>query len=132
MPEQNAGFVSLVGSSGAELPAVWLHWSILVFPLQKIFLSRLFLKDFSMYEGVYQDNWNVGQIRVVATATGLEVEMPRLDEMNVSYNPQWRPYTKHNFTTTIDGNDLLVRFEEDEQGRMTYIVHRAFVGQRID
>jgi hypothetical protein len=58
--------------------------------------------------------------------------MPLLDQLGISYNPDWRPYTKHNFTTTIDGYDLLVRFEADEEGTMQYVVHRAFVGQRIE
>ena len=134
LPDQNAGFVSLVGQSGAELPsAVLASLEYFGLPPAEDFPSEALPEvDFSIYEGTYQDNWNVGQIRVVATATGLEVEMPRLDEMNVPYNPQWRPYTKHNFTTTIDGYDLLVRFEEDEQGQMQYIVHRAFVGQRVE
>ena len=134
IPEQNAGFVSLVGGTGLELPsAVLASLEYFGLPSAEDFPSdALPVSDFSIYEGVYQDNWNVGEIRVVANASGLEVEMPRLDEMNVSYDSQWRPYTKHNFTTNIDGYDLLVRFESDSEGRMQYIVHRAFVGQRIE
>ena len=134
LPDQNAGFVSLVGYSGAELPsAVLASLEYFGLPSAEDFPSEALPEnDFSIYEGTYQDNWNVGEIRVSATSLGLEVEMPRLDEMNVSYDPQWRPYTKHNFTTMIDGYDLLVRFEEDSQGRIQYIVHRAFVGQRIE
>ncbi|MAA80054.1 MAG: hypothetical protein CL916_12435, partial [Deltaproteobacteria bacterium] len=134
IPEQNAGFVSLVGSTGAELPsAVLASLDYFGLPPARDFPSEALPEnDFSIYEGVYQDNWNVGEVRITAMPSGLEVEMPRLDEMNVMYDPQWRPYTKHNFTTTIDGYDLLVRFEEGDTGQMEYIVHRAFVAQRTE
>lgn len=132
IPEKNAGFVSLVGRSGVELPSAVLA-SLEYFglpPAEDFPADALPEVDFSKYEGVYQDNWNVGEVRITATASGLEVEMPRLDEMNVLYDERWRPYTRHNFTTRIDGYDLLVRFEEDDAGRIQYIVHRAFVAQR--
>lgn len=132
LPEHNAGFVSLVGSSGVELPSAVLA-SLEYFglpPAQDFPSDALPVSDLSIYEGTYQDNWNVGEMQITATEVGLEVVMPRLDEMNVTYDTNWRPYTKHNFTTTIDGYELLVRFEPDETGMMQYIIHRAFVAQR--
>jgi hypothetical protein len=134
LPEYNAGFVSLVGSSGVELPSAVLA-SLQYFglpPAQDFPSDALPASDLSIYEGVYLDNWNVGEIQITATDAGLEVAMPRLDEMNVTYDTQWRPYTKHNFTTTIDGYELLIRFESDDTGTMKYVVHRAFVGQRVE
>ena len=78
------------------------------------------------------DEWNVGEIVLTATPIGLEVQMPRLDDMGVVYNKRWRPYTKHNFLTTIDGENILVRIEMDEQGMAEFVVHRTFVARRIE
>ena len=90
------------------------------------------MSDLSIYEGNYVDDWNVGEIRLTVGSLGLMVEMPRLDEMGVVYDPVWRPYTKHNFRTTIDGYDILLRFEMDAQGVPEFVVHRAFVGRRVE
>ena len=134
LPDHNAGFVSLVGLDGAELPnAVLASLSYFGLPPAEDFPQEgQALTDLSIYEGVYEDRWNLGVLQITATDTVLLVEMPLLDQMGISYNPEWRPYTKHNFTTTIDGHDLLVRFEADEEGAIQYVVHRAFVAERIE
>ena len=61
-----------------------------------------------------------------ATST---VNMPRLDEYGVSYDPIWQPYSVDTFLTTIDGNNILIGFVE-ENGVIQYITHRAFVAHR--
>lgn len=134
LPEHNAGFVSLVGMDGMELPsAVISSLSYFGLPQAEDFPQEAFPNfDFEIYTGVYEDRWNVGEIIVQSTSQGLQVELPKLDQMGVSYNPEWKPYTLHTFTTMIDGYDLLIRFEADENGVMQYIVHRAFVGQRVE
>jgi len=134
LPEHNAGFISLVGATGVQLPSAVIS-AIQYFGLPEAgdFPSEaLALQDLSLYEGTYIDDWNVGEIHLTANVLWLEVEMPRLDEMGVIYDSKWRPYTKHNFQTKIDGYDILLRFEMDSQGRPEFIVHRAFVGNRVE
>ena len=134
LPEYNAGFVSLVGATGVELPSAIIA-AIRYFGLPEAIdfpIEGMALTDFSVYEGTYVDDWNVGEIVLTATPIGLEVEMPRLDAMGIVYNKRWRPYTKHNFLTTIDGTNVLIRFEMDEQGMAEFVVHRTFVGSRIE
>ena len=134
LPEYNAGMVSLVGATGVELPSAVME-GIRYFGLPEAIdfpTEGLALTDFSVYEGTYMDDWNVGEIVLTATPIGLEVQMPRLDEMGVLYNKRWRPYTKHNFFTTIDGENILVRIEMDEQGMAEFVVHRTFVGHRVE
>ena len=87
------------------------------------------LEDLSSYTGTYFDSWNVGEIQVQDNGSHLTVSMPRLEEYNVSYDPIWQPYARDSFITTIDGNNIVIGFVE-ENGVMQYITHRAFVAHR--
>ena len=86
-------------------------------------------EDLSIYTGTYFDNWNVGENSIESNESHLTVNIPRLDEYGVNYDPIWQPYSVDTFLTTIDGNNILIGFVEGKWV-IQYITHRAFVAHR--
>ncbi len=132
LPEHNLGFVFLAGADYAHLSSSLIELltqlELLGSP-QETPEAWLPLSELSSYTGTYFDSWNVGEIAIQDSGTHLTVSMPRLDEYAVSYDPVWQPYARDSFITTIDGNNIVIGFVE-ENGVMQYVTHRAFVAHR--
>ena len=132
LPDHNIGFVFLAGADYAHLSSSLIELLAELDALgeaQESPSEWYPRNDLSVYAGTYFDSWNVGEIQIEDSETHLTVNMPRLNEYSVSYNPIWQPYSIDTFSTNIDGNNILISFVE-ENGVIQYVAHRAFVARR--
>lgn len=85
---------------------------------------------FGQFEGLYQDDINVGEITVQKQGVDLHITMPLLDQMSIPYEPVLIPNGGNNFLLGVQGIHILATFIPDETGVMRYFRTRVFVGTR--
>lgn len=86
-----------------------------------------------VHVGTYQDDFNVGEVRVSREGDGLVVEMPVLDALDFEYDPVLVGISTNLWYVDIMGAWYDLRFLDPEgTGASAYLASRAFVAARQD
>ena len=80
--------------------------------------------------GTYVDEYNVGTIHVTRTEAGLGVEMPDLEELGYTVEPDLLTYADTIFWLTIDGQAYDLTFIGMPGEPSGFVKNRAFAGTR--
>jgi len=133
VPGLRFGFIALANADGARFTKSWVTALTTLAELPAPSSPPDLEPDpatFSLMEGTYQDDYNVGTITVTKVGENLEVSMPLVDQAGVPYEPVLTPYAPNGFLLGIQGTTLPVTFIPDETGAYRYFRTRAFVGIR--
>ena len=88
---------------------------------------------FDDYVGSYFNEFNIGTFIVTSDESGLQVEIPTLDDAGVGYISQLEAVRPDNFLLHYpDGGFDNLSFIRDEAGAVEYVRQRNYVGQRVD
>jgi CubicO group peptidase (beta-lactamase class C family) len=87
---------------------------------------------FSAFEGVYQDDHDVGTVTVTKVGDNLEINVPALDAADIDYDPVLTPVVGNNLALAVQGTTLPVTFIADGSGVTRYLRTRVFVGARVE
>ncbi len=80
--------------------------------------------------GTYLEPWQVGDMIITRSGDALQIEMPLLDQYNVSYTSQLYPYTTNLHLVEIQGYYYDLSFVGGTDDAAQYVRNRAFVGTR--
>jgi CubicO group peptidase (beta-lactamase class C family) len=86
---------------------------------------------FASIAGTYEDSYNVGEVTIGATASGLTIAMPAVDAANIPYDKTLQPVTADNFSLSIEGTPIDVTFFRGSSGAYEWMRTRPFVAQRF-
>ena len=105
-PEQGLGIITLSGASGAHPSAGFAEF----FEREGFYDNGIPLpeewdplEELSIYAGVFQDPFNVGEIITEVDNTRLQVNMPKLDQLDIPYQSSWTRYARHTFVANVQG-----------------------------
>lgn len=79
--------------------------------------------------GTFHDPFNVGEIVVEASESGLTVALPDLDAAGIAYEPELQQVSDQTFVLRIQGAPIAATFILDDDGNAEYFRTRAFVGR---
>ena len=134
-PEQGLGIITLSGASGAHPSTGFAEF----FEREGFYDNGIPLpeewnplEELSIYAGVFQDPFNVGEVITEVDDTRLRVSMPKLDQLDIPYQSSWTRYARHTFVANIQGYDMLVTFPEIEGGFYPYLATRFFAATRAE
>jgi CubicO group peptidase (beta-lactamase class C family) len=133
VPSARFGLVTLANADGAHLADSQLvALETLIDLPEPATLPDLGVTDeeLSEFAGAFQDDFNVGTIRVRRAGEGLEIEMPLLDEAGITYQPELEHLAAETFLLAIDGIQTAISFLRDDAGAVRYARTRFFVGIR--
>jgi CubicO group peptidase (beta-lactamase class C family) len=82
--------------------------------------------------GTYDDPWNLGEMIITRVDDTLVIEMPLLDQYNVSYTPNLEPYYSDLWFLELQGYWYDLSFIGPDGEPATHIRNRSFVGIRTD
>lgn len=85
---------------------------------------------FPAYAGDYVDPYGIGTVRVTASADGVFVSVPSLDEAGTPYGPELTPTTLDGFLMQVAGEPRSVTFVTDERGVYRYLRSEGVVAVR--
>lgn len=132
IPEQGFAFVTLASGDGAylrdALAEAVASFVDLPAPTQGPDLTP---PDPADYVGVYEDPFNVGtMIFTVDDEGALTVEMPRLDQLGIPYEPTLQPMYGDVFLLGVQGFHIDLTFVPDDEGQPRWARTRSFVAER--
>lgn len=135
VPELDFGFVALTNATYAHLNrsfTVALS-SLCTLPAPEPLPSlAMSAADYGNYHGHYHDVHAMGDIWVRANGKQLQVQIPALDEMGLTYQSTLQASSPDNFIFNINSGGpanlpISVTFIRDEEGRSEYFRTRGFV-----
>ncbi len=85
---------------------------------------------FASFVGTYADPYNVGDILITEQGGVVTIEMPLLDQYQLSYDTTLIPTSPDNFYFTVAGNPASVTFIRDGDGEVRFFRTRYFVGEK--
>ena len=89
--------------------------------------------DLSVYEGTWNDPYNVGEIVVSLDGAGLRVDMPLLDQLDIPYEHPFTPVSRDNFAITVQGFNMQIALLNPQPGGgYRWFRCRYFVGEWDD
>jgi CubicO group peptidase (beta-lactamase class C family) len=133
IPSLRFGFITLANTDAAHFTKSLVTALTTLADLPPVSVAPDLTVDpstFGAYEGVYQDDYNVGEITVTKVGDTLEVSIPALDQAGIPYDAPLTPVVGNNFRLGIQGTTLPVTFIADESGVTRYFRTRVFVGTR--
>lgn len=90
--------------------------------------------DFADFVGTYEDPYNVGTMIVSVNGNGgLQMELPRLDDLGIPYQSSLTPTSRGNFAASIQNRGSVLTFVADaatDEPLARWVRHRAFVADR--
>lgn len=133
LPESRFGFIALANADGANFVESTVAALATLAPLPAPSTPPDLTVDpatFTEYEGMYQDDFNVGAITITKVGDTLEIDMPAVDQAGVPYDHVLTPSSPGNFQLGIQGTTLPLTFLKDGTGVYRYMRTRPFVGVR--
>ena len=88
--------------------------------------------NFTDYVGIFNNDFNIGEMFLTVEEDGLSIEIPTLDEFNVGYDSILEPIRPDNFLLHYpDGSYDNLSFIRDLNGNIEYLRHRNYVGEKV-
>ena len=88
--------------------------------------------EFSDYVGSYYNEFNIGTFIITSDESGLQVEIPTLDQEGIRYEERLEGVRPDNFVIHYpDGTFDNLSFIRDDDGVVEYIRHRNYVGEKV-
>jgi hypothetical protein len=131
-PESGLAFITLANADGAHFnaSAAFVFENFATFPESvEPPAPDARPEHLASLAGTFHDPFNVGEIVVEASESGLTVEMPDLDAAGISYEPQLQQVSDRTFVLGIQGTSIAATFILDDNENVEYFRTRAFVGR---
>lgn len=131
-PESGLAFITLANADGAHFNAsaafVFENFATFPEPVEPP-APDASPEHLASLAGTFHDPFNVGEIVVEASESGLTVEFPDLDAAGIPYEPQLQQVSDQTFVLGIQGTSIAATFILDDNGNVEYFRTRAFVGR---
>ena len=131
-PESSLAFITLANADGAHFNAsaafVFENFATFPKPVEPP-APDASPEHLASLAGTFHDPFNVGEIVMEASESGLTVEFPDLDAAGIPYEPQLQQVSDQTFVLGVQGTSIAATFILDENGNVEYLRTRAFVGR---
>lgn len=131
-PESGLAFITLANADGAHFNAsaafVFENFATFPEPVEPP-APDTSPEHLASLAGTFHDPFNVGEILVEASESGLTVEFPELDAAGIPYESQLQQVSDRTFVLGIQGTSIAATFILDDNGNVEYLRTRAFVGR---